>query len=96
MERTGLKETFIRQFIEQNLSVKMGSLLESAGYKGVIPFEYVKTQAKERFLEEKRSMERGGSTEKAWRFALASFCRRLIPRYLTGLVGPGYFNRMIE
>ncbi|MFC1919414.1 hypothetical protein ACFLWX_01395 [Chloroflexota bacterium] len=96
MERAGLRETFIRQFIEQKICNKVTGLLESAENKGIMPFEYAKTQAEERFLKIKESIERVGNTSKAWRFALTLYRRRLVPKYLTSLVGTRYFDRMIE
>ncbi|GAI90728.1 unnamed protein product, partial [marine sediment metagenome] len=95
MEFAGLKEAFVKHFIDQRFGQKVAEMLKAVETKGIIPRDYAVKIAKERFLTVKEKAERKNITNGVFRFGLELYRRRLIPSYLTRLVAPVYFEHTL-
>jgi len=93
MEVTGIKEEFVRYFIDQRFGQRVTEVIRAADKKGIIPRDYAQRIAEERFLRVKEKAERRNFTSRVFNFALELYRRRIIPSYLVGLLAPSYFEQ---
>ncbi len=93
MKRTGLKEEYIRHFLEQRIGEQVTKVIEAAEKENVIPRAYAQRIAEERFLRVKASAERRGITSRAYSFALELYRRGIIPYQVVTPIASGYFEK---
>ena len=96
MWRTGLKDGFIRHFIDQKLGQKVTEAIKAAEKKGVIPRKYAMKISQERFLRVKGEAEKKNLASRAFNFALELYRNGIIPYYFVTPIAPRYFERRLE
>ncbi len=92
MERAGLSERFIRNFIIQEISKKISEIIEVSEKKNITPGEFAETEVKKRFLATKTGSKHTRIEHRLLAIALAAYRRHLIPKRLAALYAPSYFR----
>ena len=93
MKRTGLKEDYIRRFLEQKIGEQVTKVIESAEGEKVIPRVYAERIAEERFLRTKALAEKRSITARAFNFALELYRKGIIPYQVVTPIASGYFEK---
>lgn len=93
MKRTGLKEDYIRRFLEHKIGEQVIRVIEAAKKEGVAPQVYAERIAEERFLREKAAAEKRSFTGRAFSFALELYRKGIIPYWLVTPIASGYFEK---
>ena len=93
MRRTGLKDAFIRHFMEQKFGQKVIELIEAAEKKGIMPREHAQKIAEERFLRIKEGAEKKNLANRAFNFALELYRKGIIPCFFVTPIAPKYFEQ---
>lgn len=93
MKQTGLKEDYIRHFLERKISKQVAEIIEAAEREKVTPRVYAQRIAEERFLKAKASVEGRNIAAKAFSFALELYRRGIIPYQVVTPVASRYFER---
>jgi len=96
MKRTGLKEDFIKRFINKRFGQRVIEVIEAAEEKGVIPRIYAQGIAMEKFLMVKEEAEMRNITNRVFNFALELYRKGIIPYYFVTPVAPRYFGRKLD
>ena len=76
MKQTGLKEDYVRQFIEEKIGEQVTEVIETVERENVTPRVYAERIAEERFLKAKVTVEGRNFTARASHFALESISER--------------------
>jgi hypothetical protein len=95
MRRTGLKDDFIRRFIDQKFGQRVTEVIEAAEKQGVTSREYAQKIAEERFQRVKEEAEKRNLASRAFNLALELYRKRIIPHYFVTPLAPGYFERRL-
>ena len=96
MKRTGLKEDYIRQFIEEKIGEQVNEVIEAAEREKVTPRVYAERIAEERFLKAKASVEGRNFTARAFNFALKLYRRGIIPHQVVTPVASRYLETKLR
>ncbi len=92
MKRTGLKDDFILNFMEQKIGQKVTEVIKAAEKENIIPRVYAERIAEERFLRAKAAAERSNITSRAFNFALELYRKGVIPYYFATPLASRYFE----
>lgn len=95
MKRTGLKDDFIRHFIDQKFRQRVAELIQAAEKKGVMPREYAQEIAEKRFMKAKERAEKKNFTSRAFNFTLELYRKGIIPHHFVTPFAPRYFERRL-
>lgn len=93
MKRTGLKEAYIRRFLEQKIGEQVAEVIKAAEKENVIPRIYAERIAEERFLRAKAAAEKRNIAGRAFSFALELYRKGIIPYWLITPIASGYFEK---
>jgi glutamate dehydrogenase (NAD(P)+) len=93
MKRTGLKEEYIRHFLERKIGKQVTEVIEAAEKEKLTPRVYAQRIAEERFLKAKASTEGRNIAAKAFSFALELYRKGIIPYQVVTPVASRYFER---
>lgn len=93
MKRTGLKEDYIRHFLERKIGEQVTEIIEVAEKDNVTLGVYAQKIAEERFLRAKAAAEKRNITGRAFNFALEQYRRGIIPYQLVTPLAPRYFEK---
>jgi len=93
MKRAGLKEDYIRHFLEDKISQQVAGIIEAAEREKVNPRVYAQRIAEERFLRAKASAEGKNFTARAFSFALELYRKGFIPYQVVTPVASRYFEK---
>jgi glutamate dehydrogenase/leucine dehydrogenase len=93
MKHAGLKEDYIRHFLEHKIGEQTAKVIEVAEREKVTPRVYAQRIAQERFLKAKTSVEGRNIAAKAFSFALGLYRKRIIPYQVVTPVASRYFER---
>ncbi len=93
MKRTGLKEAYIRRFLEQEIGARIGEIIEAADKENVSLRTFAEGVAEERFLRAKAVAERGNFVSRSFNLGLELYRRGIIPHQLVTPIAPWYFKR---
>jgi len=96
MKHTGLKEEYIRHFLEQKIGEQVTEVIEAAEREKVTPRVYAQRIAEERFLKAKATVEGRNFTARVSNFALGLYRRGVIPYQIVTPVASRYFERRIR
>jgi len=95
MKRTGLKEDFVRGFLEQKIGQQVTKVIQAAEKENVIPRVCAERIAKERFLRAKAAAEKRNIVGRAFNFALELYRRGIIPYQLVTPIAAPYFRKKL-
>jgi len=90
---TGLKDDYIRHFLEHKMGEQVTKVIETAEKENVIPRVYAERIAEERFLRVTAAAEKKNISAKIFSFALELYRRGIIPYQLITPVASRYFER---
>jgi glutamate dehydrogenase (NAD(P)+) len=93
MKRAGLKEDYIRHFLEDKIGQQVTGIIEAAEQEGVPLEAYAQRIAEERFLRARASAEGKNLAARVFGLALELYRRGVIPYQLVTPVASGYFER---
>ena len=93
MKRTGLKEDYIRHFLECKIGEQVTEIIETAEKENVTPGVYAQRIAEDRFLRAKAAAEKRNITGRAFSFTLELYRRGIIPYQLVTPLAPRYFEK---
>ena len=93
MKRTGLREDYIRRFLEERIGQQALEIIEAADKQNIAPGIYARSIAEERFLRARASAERKTIKGKAFSFALDMYRKGIVPYQLVTPIAPRYFAR---
>jgi len=93
MKRAGLKEDYIRHFLEQKISQQVAKVIEATEREKVTLRTYAQRIAEERFLRAKASAEGKNLTARAFSFALELYRKGFIPYQIVTPVASRYFEK---
>jgi len=96
MKRTGLKEDFIRGFLEREIGQQVAEVIQAAEKENVIPRVYAERIAKERFLQAKAAAEKRNIVGMAFNFGLELYRRGIIPYQLVTPISAQYFRKRLS
>jgi len=96
MKRTGLKENFIRNFLEEKIGKQVAGLIGAAEKENVAPQVYGERVAEERFHRAKASAEGKSIKAKAFHFALELYRNGFLPHQLVTPFAAGYFEKKLK
>jgi glutamate dehydrogenase (NAD(P)+) len=92
MWRTGLKDGFIRHFLEYKVGEQVTEVIEAAEKENIPCGVYAQRIAEDRFLRAKAAAEKRNITSGAFSFALGLYRRGIIPYQLVTPFAPRYFK----
>ena len=92
IKRTGLKEGYIRSFLEQKIGGQAVAIVEAAEKDNILPRIYAEGIAEARFLRVKAAAEKRTITGKAFNLALRLYRSGVIPYWLVTPIAPRYFK----
>lgn len=96
MKNAGLKEDYIRHFLERKISEQVTKVIESAEREKITPRVYAERIAEERFLRIKAAAEKRDITTRAFNFGL-ELCRKgVIPSQVVTPIASRYLKRRFE
>jgi len=93
MKRTGLREDYIRRFLEERIGQQALEIIEAADKQNIALGIYAQRIAAERFIRARASAERKTMRGKPFNFALEMYRKGIIPYQLATPVAPRYFDR---
>jgi glutamate dehydrogenase (NAD(P)+) len=93
MKRSGLKEDYIKHFLEHRVGEQVTEVIEAAGKANVTPRAYAERIAEERFLRVRTIVEKKNISAKIFSFALELYRRGIIPYQLITPIASRYFER---
>jgi glutamate dehydrogenase (NAD(P)+) len=93
MKQTGLKEDYIRRFLEEKIGQQVTGIIKATEREKINPRVYAQRIAEERFLRAKASVEGKIFTARAFSFALELYRRGLIPYQVVTPVASRYFEK---
>ncbi len=96
MKRTGLKEDYIRGFLEREIGARVGEVIEAAEKENVSLRTFAERIVEERFLRAKAAAEKRNIISKASNFALELYRRGIIPYQFATPIAAGYFRRKLR
>jgi len=92
MKRAGLKEDYIRHFLEHRIGEQVTEVIEAAEKESITPRAYAERIAEERFLRAKAKVEERNISARAFSFVLELYRRGIIPYQLITPVASRYFE----
>lgn len=95
MELAGLREGFIKRFIDERIGAEVTAMLQAAEKEPMVLREYAEGVAEQRFLQVKERAEKGSITNKAFYFTVGLRRKGLAPRYPTSFLARRYFKRRL-
>ena len=93
MKRTGLKEDYIRRFLEREIGARVGEVIEAAEKENVSLRTFAEKIAEERFLRAKAVAERRNFASRSFNLGLELYRRGIIPYQLVTPLASWYFRR---
>ena len=93
MKRTGLKEDYIRSFLEHSIGEQVAKVIKAAEREKLTPRVYAQRIAEERFLRVRAAAEKKSIAAKTFNFALELYRRGVIPCQVVTPVASRYFDR---
>ena len=93
MKRAGLKEDYIRHFLEDKISQQVAGIIEAAEKEKVALRTYAQRIAEERSLRAKASAEGKNFTARVFSFALQLYRKGFIPYQVVTPVASRYFEK---
>jgi len=93
MKRTGLREGYIRHFLEHNIGEQVTEIIEAAEKEKVTTRVYAQRIAEDRFLRTKATAEKKNVTGRAFNLILSLYRRGIIPYQLVTPLAPRYFEK---
>ena len=96
MKRTGLKEDYIRHFLEQKVGERIARVIKAAERKMVNPRVYAEKIAEENFLRVKAAAEKKSMAARTFSFFLELYRRGIIPYQVVTPVAVRYFERKLK
>ena len=95
MKQMGLKEDYIKNFLEQKIGEQVTGVIEAAEKERVIPRVYAERIAEERFMRAKASVEGRNFRARALNLALELYRKGVIPYQLITPIASRYFERRL-
>ena len=92
MKLAGLRQDFIRHFVEHEIGQKVTDTIKAAEKAGIPIAEYAEKVAEERFVRAKEEAEKRSITGKVFNFAVELYRNGVIPYQLVTPVAPRYFK----
>jgi glutamate dehydrogenase (NAD(P)+) len=92
MKRAGLREGYIRHFLEYKVGEQVTEVIEAAEKENIPPGVYAQRIAEDRFLRAKAAAEKRNITSGAFSFALRLYRKGIIPYQLVTPFAPRYFK----
>jgi hypothetical protein len=92
MKRAGLKEDYIRRFLEQKIGEQVTELIEAAEKGNIILRVLAERIAEDRFLKTKTAAEKRNITSRAFNLALELYRSGVIPYQLVTPIAPRFFG----
>jgi kynureninase len=96
MKRAGLKQDYIRGFLEREFGARVGEVIKAAEKENVILRTFAEKIAGERFRKAKAAAEKRNIISRASNFALELYRRGLIPYQFATPIAAGYFRRKLR
>jgi glutamate dehydrogenase (NAD(P)+) len=93
MKQTGLKEDYIRHFLEHKIGEQAAKVIETAEKERVNPRVYAQRLAEERFLKAKASIEGRNIVAKVLNLALELYRKGAVPYQVITPFASRYFER---
>jgi glutamate dehydrogenase (NAD(P)+) len=93
MKQTGLREDYVRSFLERNIGEEISRVIEAAEKERVTLKVYAQRISEERFARAKALVEGRNFVAKAFSFALELFRKGIIPYQVVAPVATRYFER---
>jgi glutamate dehydrogenase/leucine dehydrogenase len=95
MRRAGLRENFIRHFLEHKVGDRIAHLIEAAEKEGVPLAEYAEKVVSERFLKAKQDAESRKLKNRIFNFAVELYRGGILPYQLVTPAASAYFERKL-
>ena len=95
MKRTGLKEDYIRRFLEREIGARVGEVIEAAEKENVSLRTFAERIAEEKFRKAKAAAEKRNIISRASNFALELYRRGIIPYQFATPIAAGYFRKKL-
>ncbi len=96
MKRSGLKETYIRRFLEQRAGEQVTKAIKGGEEENISPRIYAQRIAQARFLKAKAAAERTSIAGRAFGLALELYRRGIIPYQLVTPVAARDFEKRFD
>jgi glutamate dehydrogenase (NAD(P)+) len=93
MKRTGLREDYIRRFLEDRIGQQALEIIEAADKQNIALGIYAQKIAEERFIRARASAESKTIRGRAFKFALEMYRKGIIPYQLVTPAAPRYFDK---